>query len=74
LADHETFPEDGVEISPGATLGGLIRVGACRWIAPGATVPPMVRIGENAVVGAGSVVNRDVSAGTTVVGIPAKAK
>jgi len=72
--DHETVLEDGAEISPGATLCGLIRVGTCSWIAAGATVLPMVRIGENAVVGAGSVVNKDVPAGTTVVGIPARPK
>ena len=72
--DHETVLEDGAEISPGATLCGMIRIGTCSWIAAGATVLPMVHIGKNAVVGAGSVVNKAVPAGTTVVGIPARPK
>jgi len=70
--DHENILEDGVEISPGATLCGLVTVGTCAWIAAGATVLPMIQIGEHAIVGAGSVVNKNVPAETTVVGIPAK--
>lgn len=37
-----------------------------------ATFLPNVTIGEDAVVGAGSVVTKDVNAGDTVVGVPAK--
>ena len=42
-------------------------------IGSGATILCGVTIGENAIVGAGAVVTRDVAAGTTVVGNPAKA-
>ena len=43
----------------------------CR-VGSHSTIMPGVTIGENAVVGAHSFVNRDVSANTTVVGVPAK--
>ena len=39
---------------------------------PGAIVLPGVTIGDDAIVGAGSVVTRDVPAGATVVGNPAR--
>ena len=42
-------------------------------IGSGATILSGVTIGENALVGAGAVVTRDVAAGTTVVGNPARA-
>ena len=70
--DHDNILEDGVEIAPGVTLCGLVRVGKRVWVGAGATVLPMIKIGQNAVVGAGSVVNKDVPEDTTVVGIPAK--
>jgi len=41
-------------------------------IGSGATIHSNVSIGENAIVGAGSVVTKDVSAGSIVVGNPAK--
>ena len=41
-------------------------------IGSGATILCGVTIGENAIVGAGAVVTRDVTAGTTVVGNPAR--
>ncbi len=70
--DHDNVLEDGAEISPGATLCGMVTVGSCAWIAAGATVLPLVQIGADATVGAGAVVNKSVPHATTVVGIPAK--
>ena len=42
------------------------------WIGAGAIILPGITIGEGAVVGAGSVVTKNVPAGTTVVGNPAR--
>jgi len=70
--DHENVLEDGVEIAPGATLCGLVKVGVNDWVGAGATVLPRITIGHDAVVGAGAVVTEDVPDGTMVVGIPAR--
>ncbi len=48
------------------------RVKAGASIGSGSTILSGLVIGENAMVGAGSVVTRDVPAGTTVVGNPAR--
>ena len=42
------------------------------WIGRGVAILPGVTIGSDSVVGANSVVTKDVPAGSTVVGIPAK--
>lgn len=70
--DHECVLADGVEVAPGATLCGLVRVERNGWVCAGAVVLPRLTVGEDAVVGAGAVVIRDVPAGVTVVGVPAK--
>ncbi len=49
-----------------------IALGARAWVAARAIVLPGVAIGDGAVVGAGSVVTRDVPAGCTVAGNPAR--
>jgi sugar O-acyltransferase (sialic acid O-acetyltransferase NeuD family) len=72
--DHECVLEDGVEIAPGATLCGLVRVRVNGWVCAGATILPRLTIHADAVVGAGAVVTRDVPAGTTVIGVPAALK
>ncbi|HSQ25461.1 MAG TPA: acyltransferase [Pyrinomonadaceae bacterium] len=53
------------------TIPTVVKRGAS--IGSGATVLCCVTIGENAMVGAGAVVTRDVEAGTTVMGNPARA-
>ncbi len=70
--DHENVLQNGVEVGPGATLCGLVRVGVNAWIGAGATVLPRITIGHDAIVGAGAVVTEDVPDGTTVVGVPAR--
>lgn len=75
--------EDDVFIGPRVvTLNDKLKGGElsypriCRGakIGGGSVILPGVTIGENAVVGAGSVVTKDVPAGATVVGNPARAR
>jgi sugar O-acyltransferase (sialic acid O-acetyltransferase NeuD family) len=70
--DHECVLGDGNHLAPGATLCGCVHLADNVFIGAGAVVLPRLRIGADAVVGAGAVVTRDVPAGTTVVGNPAR--
>jgi sugar O-acyltransferase (sialic acid O-acetyltransferase NeuD family) len=72
--DHECHLGDGVHVAPAATLCGCVRVGKNVFIGAGAVILPRIQIGDNAVIGAGSVVTRDVHAGTTVMGNPARVR
>jgi maltose O-acetyltransferase len=68
-ADH---PRDAGERRRGLEFGRPVRIGANVWIGGGAIVLPGITIGDDAVVGAGSVVTRDVPAGATALGNPAR--
>ena len=70
--DHECVIEDGAHISPGARLGGAVKIGRGTWIGIGATVIPKVKIGEGSVIGAGAVVLEDIPPHVVAVGVPAK--
>ena len=70
-ADH---PRDAVTRRSGLEFGRPVVLGDEVWIGGGAIVLPGVTVGDGAVIGAGSVVTRDVPAGTTVMGNPARAK
>jgi maltose O-acetyltransferase len=54
-------------------FGKPVTIGANVWIGGGAIILPGVMIGDDAIVGAGSIVTRDVAAGVTVAGNPARA-
>jgi|SRR5271170_1433674 len=68
-ADH---PRDPVARRAGLELGRPIWVGRNVWIGGGAILLAGVSVGDDAIVAAGSVVTRDVPAGVTVVGNPAR--
>ena len=69
-----THPHDPALRRAGYESGKPVRIGRNVWIGGGAIVLPGVTIGDDAVIGAGSVVTRDVAAGTTVVGNPARSQ
>jgi maltose O-acetyltransferase len=68
-ADH---PQDPAARAAGREFGRPIRIGRNVWIGGGAIVLPGVTIGDDAIIGAGSVVSRDVPAGATAFGNPAR--
>lgn len=70
-ADH---PRDAARRRAGLELGRSVRIGRHVWIGGAAVLLPGVTVGDEAVIGAGSVVTRDVPAGVTVVGNPARPK
>lgn len=69
-ADH---PRDPATRGQMLEFGRPITIGRNIWIGGGALVLPGVTIGDDAIIGAGSVVTRDVPAGSTVAGNPARA-
>lgn len=52
--------------------GGDIKLGKNVWLGSHVVVLPGVQIGDDAVIGAGAVVNKDVPAGETWGGVPAR--
>lgn len=68
-ADH---PRDQAQRRAGLEFGRPVRIGQDVWIGGGAIILPGVTIEDGAVIGAGSVVTRDVAAGVTVAGNPAR--
>jgi sugar O-acyltransferase (sialic acid O-acetyltransferase NeuD family) len=72
VVEHDNRIGEFTLIGPNAALAGGVEVGTHVLLGIGAVVLPGVRIGDRARVGAGAVVVRDVPAGATVVGVPAR--
>ena len=68
-ADH---PRDPDQRRRGLESGRPVHIGRNVWIGGGAIVLPGVTVGDDAIIGAGAVVTRDVPAGMTVAGNPAR--
>ncbi|MFP7483456.1 acetyltransferase [Priestia filamentosa] len=69
--DHDCILQDGVHTSPGAHLGGTVKVGERTWICIGATIINNIDIGCDSVIAAGAVVTKDVPSNVLVAGVPA---
>jgi sugar O-acyltransferase (sialic acid O-acetyltransferase NeuD family) len=69
---HDAVLEDFAVIAPAAVISGSVRVGRCCYVGTRAVVKQGVTLGEGCLVGMGAVVLRDVPAGVTVVGNPAR--
>jgi serine O-acetyltransferase len=76
IVGNDVVVGENCNLSQGVTLGALgesPRIGDCVAFAPGAKCFGPVTVGDHVVVGANAVVNRDVPAWSTAVGVPARA-
>lgn len=69
---HDSVLDEGATVLPGANVAGAVHLERGVTVGSGAVVLQGLTIGEGATVGAGAVVTRDVAAGVTVVGSPAR--
>lgn len=74
IVEHECRIADHVYLSPGVVLSGQVSVEREAFLGTAAVVCPGLTIGEGAIVAAGAVVVRDVPAGQTVLGVPARSR
>ncbi|KMO43152.1 hypothetical protein VQ02_00715 [Methylobacterium variabile] len=72
IVGHDTVIGDGAMLAPGCVVSGFVRLGRSCYVGAGSALRQRVAIGERALVGLGAVVLRDVPAGATVVGNPAR--
>lgn len=70
--EHDCVIGDFVTFAPGVKCNGNVTIGDRAYVGSGAIIRQGLKIGPNAIVGMGAVVTRDVPAGMTVVGNPAK--
>lgn len=72
IVGHDVSGGDFATVMPGAVVSGNCSIGAGALIGANATVLEGVSVGEWARLGAGAVLTRDLPAGCTAVGVPAR--
>lgn len=72
LVDHDCEIGDFAHVAPGAVLLGKVVVGEGAFIGANAVIRQGTKVGAWATVGCGAVVLKDVPAGVTVAGNPAR--
>lgn len=70
--DHHNRVGDHAHLAPGVHTGGEVTIGEGAFVGIGATVIPGRTIGAWSTIGAGSLVTKDIGAGATAVGMPAR--
>lgn len=69
---HDAQIGNDCELAPGTVICGHAELGDHVRVGVNASVRPFVTVGDDARIGAGAVVVKDVPAGVTVVGNPAR--
>jgi acetyltransferase-like isoleucine patch superfamily enzyme len=69
---HDTRVGRYSHVGSGAFIGGRSQIGECVTIHPKSVIGQGVRVGDGATIGLGAVVLKDVPAGATVLGNPAR--
>lgn len=72
VIEHDVRLGDFAQVGPGAVVGGGVEIGPDAYIGLGSRIKQHLRIGAGAMVGMGAVVLRDVPAGATAIGVPAR--
>lgn len=72
VINHHSTVGDFATLSSGITVLGYVSIGRNAFIGGAAAIRPYISIGEGALIGMASVVVKDVAAGTTVAGNPAR--
>ncbi|MEG3641573.1 acetyltransferase [Magnetococcus sp. PR-3] len=72
VVEHDCVLQEGVQLAPGAILGGGVSVGGATLIGLQASVRMGCRLGRDVIVGMGAAVVKNIPDHSRVVGVPAK--
>lgn len=71
---HDVVLDDFAHVAPGVQVAGGVHVGRGAMLGIGSVVSPGIRIGDGATLAAGAVAVRDLPAGCTAMGVPARVR